>query len=71
MIWPGPRAGPSKNLIKKERIFCLQKYKFQKCRNTNYRNTELQITEIQKYKLQKYKNTNYRNTELQITEIPK
>ena len=52
----------------------IPKYKWQKYRNTNDRNTEIKITEINtteipKYRLQKYRNTNYRNTEIQITEI--
>ena len=36
--------------------------KLQDYRSTNYRRTEIQITEI---------NTNYRNTEIQITKIQK
>ena len=41
-------------------------HEFQKYRNTNYRNTEIQITDIDKYKLQKYRNTNERCTETKM-----
>ena len=55
--------------ITKRFLLLLQKYNFQKYRDTNYRNKEIQITDIHKYKLHKYRNTNDRNTEIQITEI--
>ena len=54
----------------------LHKHYFQKWRNYNYWNTEIQITEMPKYKLQKYcnlncRNTNNRNTEIQIKGLQK
>ena len=45
-------------------LLLLQKYNFQKYRDTNYRNKEIQIKDMHKYR-----NTNDRNTEMQITEI--
>ena len=35
----------------------LQKYNLEKSKNSNYKNIEMQLTEVQKYKLQDYRNT--------------
>ena len=55
--------------ITKRFFLLLPKYNFQKYRDTNYRDKEIQITDIHKYNLHKYINKIDRNTEIQITEI--
>ena len=57
-----------KEKITKIQLLVIQTYKLQKCRNTNYRYTKIQV---KKYKWQKYRNINYRNTEIKITEVHK
>ena len=54
---------------KKRFLLLLCKYNFQKYINTNYRNKNIQITDIHKYMFHEYRNTNDRNTERQITAI--
>ena len=43
-----------------------KKCSFSKYRNTNYRTTEIQITDIF---FQEYRNTNYKNADILITDI--